>query len=167
MTFPLVRGMRIDDLAGVLAVQAACYGEALLEPAGVMRQRLAVAGDSCWVAQAAQGVVGYLLCYRSLPACVTALHGEFHPAPQADTLYLHDLAVHPRAAGQGMGLRLFECARQLAQAERLTGMALVSVQQSAPFWVRQGFAPVELAPPGERARLAAYGTDAAYMVRAA
>ena len=165
MNVPLVRRMQVDDLSGVLAVQAACYGGALLEPAGVMRQRLAAAGDSCWVAQAAGGVAAYLLGYRSAPGCVTALHGEFHPAPQADTLYLHDLAVHPGAAGQGLGLRLFECALQLARVERLAGMALVSVQQSAHFWERQGFVPAELVEPAQQVRLAAYGADAAYMVR--
>jgi len=76
-----------------------------------------------------------------------------------DTLYLHDLAVAPRAAGQGVARRLVGA--MLARAGGLRHSALVSVQDSRPFWESLGYA-VAAGDPGA---LATYPADALYMTK--
>jgi hypothetical protein len=47
-------------------------------------------------------VVAYLAAYWSHPGKITPLQGEFDAQPQASVLYLHDMAVDPALAGQGI-----------------------------------------------------------------
>jgi predicted N-acetyltransferase YhbS len=151
------------DVPAVMTVQAACYGEHLLEPASVLHDRLQAAADTCWVALRGDRVCAYLAAYRSRLGSVTALNGPFKPAPSPDTLYLHDLAVHPELHGSGLGGRLVDGVMALARREGLRWSALVAVQGATSFWQRQGYAPHAPAQPD---RLGPYGDDAHYMVRA-
>jgi len=151
------------DVPAVMAVQAACYGDALLEPAGVVHDRVVAAADTCWVASQGDRVCAYLAAYRSRLGAVTALNGPFRPAPSPDTLYLHDLAVHPDAHGAGLGGRLVDGLVALARREGLRWSALVAVQGATSFWQRHGYVPHA---PAQPERLGAYGDDAHYMVRA-
>lgn len=168
--------MRLSDLPAVLAVQAACYAPPFVEAAATLRARLATAPDTAWVAEiteitriatADRVPCAYLTAYRSRLGRVTPLGGDFHPAAQADTLYLHDLAVTPARAGSGCGGRLVALALDAAGREGLH-VALVSVGDSLAFWQRHGF---RIAPPAadatQRAHLASYPGDARYMVRPA
>ena len=154
--------MQPADVPAVMAVQAACYGEHLLEPAGVLHERLRAAADTCWVALREGRVCAYLAAYRSRLGAVTALNGPFHPARRPDTLYLHDLAVHPEAHGSGVGGRLVDGLMALARDEGLRWSALVAVQGAMSFWRRLGYEPQA---PAQPERLAPYGGDAHYMVR--
>ena len=90
------------DMDAVLAVQAACYPPAMREAADVVRARLRASPDTVFVARDAQGVCAYLFAYPSRLGKVTPLGGRFSLPETPDTLYLHDLAVAPRAAGQGV-----------------------------------------------------------------
>jgi len=147
------------DLDAVLAVQAACYPPAMQEAADVVRARLRASPDTVLVARDADGVCAYLFAYPSRLGKVTALGGAF-PVPQApDTLYLHDLAVAPRAAGQGVARRLVDA--MLARAGGMRHSALVSVQESRRFWESLGY----MAAAGDAAALATYPGDALYMTK--
>lgn len=165
-----LRPARTGDLAAVVAVQAACYGAGFLEPEAVLRDRLRHTAGSWRVAQAGPGaaarVVAYLAAYPSRLGAVTPLHGAFAPADPADALCLHDLAVHPDAAGHGLGAALTATLLAQARADGLRWATLVAVQGAAAFWQRQGFAERGLDDAVQRARLAGYGAGAAYMVRA-
>jgi predicted N-acetyltransferase YhbS len=147
------------DLDAVLAVQAACYPPAMQEAAEVVRARLRASPDTVLVARDAQGVCAYLFAYPSRLGKVTPLGGHFALPDAPDTLYLHDLAVAPRAAGQGVARRLV--AALLARAGGLRHSALVSVQDSRPFWESMGYA----AAAGDASALATYPTDAQYMTK--
>lgn len=162
----LCRPMRPSDLDGVLAVQAACYPAAFNEAASVLRARLAAAPDTAWVAERDGVLCAYLVGYRSQRGLVTPLGGDFHPAARPDTLYLHDLAVIPAAAGLGCGSALVARAAATAAHERLE-MALVAVGDAQDFWLRQGFRPAAtVSDPMQRAHLASYPGGACYMRRA-
>jgi predicted N-acetyltransferase YhbS len=147
------------DLAAVLDVQAACYPPALQEAADVVRARLRASPDTVLVARDARGVCAYLFAYPSRLGRVTPLGGAFALPAAPDTLYLHDLAVAPRAAGQGVARRLV--ADLLARAGGLRHSALVSVQDTRPFWASLGYAPAA----GDAATLATYPPDAVYMTK--
>lgn len=162
---PSLRGLREADLPALMALQAQAYGAGYVEPAAAMAQRLAITPDTVWgLFDGADRLRAYLLAYRSQAGCVAALHQPFAPAAQPGALYLHDLAVHPDAAGRGLGPRLLAPALALARAEGLAGLGLVAVQGSQGFWRRQGFAPRALAPR-QRAQLAGYGAQAEYLWR--
>jgi len=160
---PSLRGLLADDLPALMALQAQAYGAAFVEPSSVMAQRLAVTPDTVWCLFDGAGAQrAYLLAYRSVAGAVAPLHQPFAPALQPTALYLHDLAVHPQAKGQGLGPRLLATAVALARSEGLMGLGLVAVQGSQPFWQRQGFVPMNPSAEG-LAKLSAYGDGAAYL----
>ncbi|MBS0508190.1 MAG: GNAT family N-acetyltransferase [Proteobacteria bacterium] len=156
--------LAVRHLPGLLAVQRACYGAALVEGAEVFARRLASPANCSLVLQRGGRVVAYLAAYRSLLGKVTPLHGDFEAVPMPDTLYLHDMAVLPGCAGQGLAQALLAALRM--QGAGLRHQALVSVQGSQGYWRRQGFAAHDLPDAVQRARLAGYGADAVYMLAA-
>ena len=160
-----VRAMRADDLDAVLAIQLACYGAGFVEDGALIARRLAAAPETGWVAGHEGEVSAYLAAYPSIAGKLTALHGEFEIAPEADALYLHDLAVHPAASGLGLGPRLVRHAWERAVQAGWRQSTLVSVQASVSFWERLGYAPMAPAGPAQQARLATYPGMPVYMVR--
>ncbi|MGI4843169.1 MAG: GNAT family N-acetyltransferase [Janthinobacterium lividum] len=161
-----IRALRPADLDAILAVQAACYPPSMQEAGEVVLARMGLAGDSCVVAEDEDGVCAYLFAYPSRLGRVTPLGAQFEPTANADTLYLHDLAVAPRAHGRGLARSLV--GHLLAQARRqgFSSSALVSVQDTAAFWSGLGYRPAEADGPAARAALASYPGQARYMVRA-
>jgi predicted N-acetyltransferase YhbS len=129
------------------------------EAADVVRARLRASPDTVLVARDADGVCAYLFAYRSRLGKVTALGGEFVVPQAPDTLYLHDLAVAPRAAAQGVARRLVDA--MLAQAGGMRHSALVSVQDTRRFWESLGYMPAA----GDAAALATYPAGALYMTK--
>ncbi|RQO64042.1 N-acetyltransferase [Variovorax sp. KBW07] len=164
-TAPLVRAMRADDLDAVLAIQLACYGAGFVEDGALIARRLAAAPHTGWVAEHQGRVRAYLAGYPSTAGKLTPLHGEFEVAPAPDSLYLHDLAVHPEASGLGLGPRLVRHAWAHAAQAGWRQSTLVSVQASVGFWERQGYAAAQPAGPAQQARLATYPGDSVYMAR--
>jgi len=160
-----VRTMRAVDLDAVLAVQLACYGAGFVEDGGLIARRLAAAPHTGWVVEYKGRVQAYLVGYPSTVGKLTPLHGEFEVAAEADSLYLHDLAVHPDASGLGLGPRLVRHAWAYAAGAGWLHSTLVSVQSSVGFWERQGYAPAQPANAGQQARLATYPGDSVYMSR--
>ena len=63
-------------------------------------------------------------------------------ADDADTFYIHDVAVSARCRGRGIGGMLAERLLDLAREKGFRRSELVSVQGSAPFWKRFGFESV-------------------------
>ena len=153
--------MTPHDLAGVLAVQTACYPPAMQEAADVVLARLAASPDTVLVARDGAGILAYLFAYPSRLGKVTPLGGAFAVPPGADTLYLHDLAVAPDAAGQGLARRLVAHLLHAAAQRGWAHSALVSVQDSRRFWESLGYA----CAAGEREALATYPGGALYMTR--
>lgn len=156
----IIRPMEVADLDAVLRVQAACYPPAMQEAAGVLRARLAAASATCLAACDGDGVCGYLFAYPSRLGRVTDLGAPFALALDADTLYLHDLAVDPRALGRGLARSLVAGVLERGQAMMLAHAALVSVQDSTRFWSGFGFEARETREPG----LLTYPPGAVYMV---
>ena len=159
--------MQAEDLPQVLDIQLACYGAHFVEAGPLILRRLACAPTTAWVAEREGRVCAYLTGYPSRRGKLTPLHGEFEPAADsaADTLYLHDLAVHPTAHGLRLGPMLLAHALDHGRRQGWRHAALVSVQDSLDFWRRQGFVPAEPADELHGARLASYPGRAVYMRR--
>lgn len=161
-----LRALAHRDLAALLAVQQACYGAGFVESAEVFARRLASPANCSLVLERDGQVCAYLAAYRSALGKVTPLHGDFEAVPQADTLYLHDMAVLPTCAGQGLAQALLKSVWDHAAAQGLRHTALVSVQDSQTYWERHGYAQQPLGDAAQRERLASYGAGAVYMARA-
>ncbi len=160
-----IRPLEPRDLPGLLAVQLACYGEGFVESADVFARRLASPANCSLAVEQGGRVVAYLAAYRSLLGKVTPLHGDFEAVSAPDTLYLHDMAVLPACAGQGLARALLAPLLQCARAEGLGHSALVAVQGAQGYWVRHGYVPWALHDAAQRQRLAGYGADAVYMAQ--
>ena len=159
-----IRLMNERDIGAVVAIQLEAYSCDLLESEAVIRARRASAPEHAWVAEDDLGVCAYLFAYHSRVGKVTPLDGEFRIPAQPDCLYLHDLAVARRAAGRRIGPTLVGEALSQARQQRLPFSALVSVQDSTPFWSRLGYSPRQ--PDPEHAEhLCSYQVPATYMVR--
>lgn len=170
----VVRPLALSDLADLLAVQQACYGEGFVESGEVFARRLASPVNCSLVLERGGQVCAYLAAYRSRLCKVTPLHGDFggvhvaDPSTAADgidTLYLHDMAVLPALAGQGLARALLTPLWERAQQEGLHHTALVSVQGSQGYWARHGYTEHVLQDALQRQHLATYGDGATYMVR--
>ncbi|WBS00515.1 GNAT family N-acetyltransferase [Pseudoduganella sp. SL102] len=163
---PILRALHPDDLPMLLDIQRACYGDAFIESGDVYLRRLASAANCSLVYERDGQVYAYLAAYRSSYGKITPLHGDFQvPDDMANTLYLHDMAVHPACAGQGLAQALLESLWTQGRLSGLRHTALVSVQDSLDFWARRGYVVQPLRDAGQRARLATYGEGAVYMAR--
>lgn len=153
------RAMTETDLDGVVEVARIAFPHHP-ESRACFAERLALAPETCLVLAHGGRVAGYLIAYPwplgAIPPLDTLL-GEL-PADR-DAWYLHDLALLPEARGGGSAREGLN--HLLARVDAPVG--LVSVNDSAAFWQRNGFLPRE--SPTLRAKLASYGPHAHYMVR--
>jgi ribosomal protein S18 acetylase RimI-like enzyme len=154
-----------DDIDAVMRVQALCYPASMQEPRTIVLSRIRAAGDMSLVARGDAGVCAYAFAYGSMLGAVTELDAEFEPAPQPDTLYLHDLAVAPAALGKGLARAMTGRLLDIARARRLAHSALVSVQDSERFWSGLGYAAYDKLDAHALAALRTYPGAARYMAR--
>ena len=80
------------------------------------------------------------------------------------TYYLHDLALLPKARGIGAAGDIVGIALAKATMAGFRTASLVAVNNSQPFWQRQGFDVADA--PALAGKLAAYEPGARYMTRA-
>ncbi|AQV95847.1 GNAT family N-acetyltransferase [Cupriavidus necator] len=175
MTIFTVRPMVPADLPAVLAVQASCYTEVLLEGQAALASRLALSPATCWVADD-PGQRGALAAYlfthawpdASLPPLDGLLDDGWRHAAPPDTLtwFVHDMAVAPAGRGAGLAPRLYAAAQAAARAAGLRQSRLIAVQSAASWWRRLGYAPVAVETAAmHAAKLAGYGASAVLMER--
>jgi len=162
----LHRTLNPADLPDLDLIQTHCYSASMLESAAVFAGRLRAAPDWIWGIQDGDGLCAYLFTYPARQGHLSPLNGDFHPAPDGDTLYLHDLAIHPRARGLGLAQRLIRHAWARARTAGLRHSALISVQDSERFWAAHGYRTRTDLDDRQRACLAGYEQPARYMTRA-
>lgn len=157
-----IRPMTAADIEGVLQVQAATYAAHYHEPAEVFASKLALAGQFCFVAVKQQQLCGYLFAHPWPHRAPPALFATIDQLPSdADSLFIHDLALHPSCRGQAIGRHLLQHSLLAAKQARLTYSTLVAVQGAQSFWQRIGYRVLEIEPgPGFPGR---YGDTADYM----
>lgn len=159
------RAMHAADVATVIRIQAQAYIDDIQEADEVIRARFHQAPGASWVVERKGEVCGYLVGYRSCLGEVTPLGFRFCHKPEADTLYLHDLAICPSATGHGLGPRIVQHALAEARQQHLRHAALVAVQNSKRFWEKLGFRALEDLGPHQQAHLRTYAGPAHYMAR--
>lgn len=152
------------DLDGVVAVARVAFPDHF-EDRACFSERLALYPRGCRVlADGADRVLGYGIAYPWVAGSMPPLNARIGALPDAAGLiYLHDLALSRDARGSGAAGGFVAWLVDHAMGAGWPRIALVAVNDAAPFWTRQGFAAID--SPDLRAKLASYGDGARYMVR--
>lgn len=158
------RPMSEGDLDAVTGIAAIGFPDHF-EGRDCFANRLALNPGGCFVLAGEAGEVrGYMVAYPWRAGAAPALNTRIDAIPEdAGVIYLHDLALHPEARGGGWSRPIVERLAGEAKAAGWPALALVAVNDAAPFWERLGFTVVET--PEMAAKLASYGPDARYMLR--
>jgi len=169
----VLRPMHPADLPAVLAIQAQCYGEALVESAAALQSRLALSPATCWVAAVSSPsqnghsdplLAAYLFTHAWPESSLPPWNGQLvcdWPDTEPLTWFIHDMAVAPIGRGAGLASQLHDAAREVATKAGLRSSRLIAVQSADRYWRRLGYAP--LAAGRHAAKLAAYGEGAVLM----
>lgn len=157
------RAMTTLDLPAVESIAAAVHPN-FPEDAAVFAERRRLYPDGTRLLELDGVPSGYLLShpwrYQALPE-LNSLLGEI-PA-DADTYYLHDLALLPAVRGTGAAAMIVGDILRHARAAGFTNVSLVAVNDSLPFWYKHGFRVV--AAPALAEKLASYEAAAKFMVK--
>ena len=158
------RPMRAADLDAVARIAVLGFPDHF-EGRDCFENRLALNPSGCFVLAEGDGApMGYLVAYPWRKDEAPALNTVVDAIPEdAAVMYLHDLALHPDVRGQGWSGPIVERLAGEAKAAGWPALALVAVNDAAPFWQRRGFSVVE--SPAMAAKLQTYGPDARYMLR--
>lgn len=163
---PSLRPTLITDIPEILRIQALCYTSIEPEQAEAFINKLEQAADCSFVIESEnEKLLAYLFAlpiHSEKPPALDA--DDFIVPPEADCLYLHDLAIDPSARGLGLSTPLLEAFFHTAKMRRFTQASLIAIQNSVAFWQRYGFHDRHpLSQDTElQARISVYG-EAAYL----
>lgn len=134
------------------------------EDYNVLAERQRLYPQGCSVLAVDERLIGYTLThpwrFGEPPPLNTCLHAI--PA-NADTYYIHDMALLPEARGKGYAMSGGERVVRHAREAGFAQVSLVAVNRSQAFWERLGFRVTTV--PGLEAKLLSYGSDAVFMTR--
>ena len=154
------RPMAAADLPAVSAISDAVHGR-YSEAVEVYAERLALYPMGCFVFEA-DGAAGYLIAHPWRGDTPPKLGAMLRTIPaDADTFYLHDIALLPETRGTGAGRAAVELAIATARAAGFDDVTLMAVGGAGSFWAAHGFGIVGAAPE----ILASYGPEARLMRR--
>lgn len=107
---------------------------------------------------------GYILSHPWRFGTMPALNSLLGTIPaDADTYYLHDLALLPRARGTGAAAMIVGDMLRHARASGLPSVSLAAVNGSLPFWYKHGFRTVDA--PDLTDMLKSYEAAARFMAK--
>jgi GNAT superfamily N-acetyltransferase len=130
----------------------------------VFAEKLRLFRPGCRVLFLSGEVVGYGMSHpwrlNSIPPLDTFL--ETLPT-DPDCIFIHDVVVLPRARGHSAAERFVEIVAAVARERGIPALALVSVYNTHPLWMKCGFEVREREDLAQK--LESYGETARYMVR--
>lgn len=137
------RAMTPADLPAVARISTAVHGR-YAESEAVYAERLALWPNGCFVWQQGEDVAGLLVAHpwhRATSPALGALLGAI--PPDADSFYLHDIALLPETRGHGAGSAATALVIERARQAGFRDVTLVAVNGAESYWATQGFAIVE------------------------
>lgn len=157
--------MRASDLPAVLDLQDICFPTIEPESERCLAAKLQASPRTCFVAMQGDELMGYIITHpwtSRLPPELDAPH--CNPPADSDSLYLHDLSVHPKARGTGTGQMLLDAFYYVLDHSDYTVSTLVAIQDSTGYWEHQGYEIVPFSNAVDN-KLVTYGVDANYMIK--
>lgn len=157
----LWRPMTQADIPAVSYVASIAHVD-FPEDDAVFAERQRLAPEGCWILEQGEEPIGYILSHPWHFGSVPSLNMLLENIPaDADTFYIHDLALLPQARGTGAARKIVELL--IEQTQSYPSITLVAVNGSLPFWSKFGFEIKDLAEL--KAKLLSYDEDARYMQR--
>ncbi len=157
------RALTTLDLPAVETIAAAVHPD-FPEDLAVLAERQRLYPEGARLLELDGKPSGYLLShpwrFKALPELNTLLGAI--PA-DADTYYLHDVALLPAARGTGAAAMIVGDILRHARAAGFANVSLVAVNGSLPFWYKHGFRAVQAPELAEK--LASYEGTARLMVK--
>ncbi|WP_076407491.1 GNAT family N-acetyltransferase [Shewanella sp. UCD-KL12] len=154
-----LRSISCDDWAEILLIQDECYPDLEPESLQALQSKWRVSPLSCFVIEIHKQVVGYCLAHPWHLGNPPSLEQVITADKQANSLYLHDIALSAKAQGKGAGQAALKKLMQLAKQSAYSSLSLVAVQGASSYWMKQGFVVQEI-----EKSLTGYTPDACYMV---
>ncbi len=161
-----IRHIHEADLDSLNRLQVLAYGHDFLEAPDVILDKIKQGKETSFVAEKTlhgySSLVGYCLSHAYKPQQVPPLNSLLNSAQLTSShhWYIHDLSLDPDARGQGIAQALLDAVYAEKAVQHCQTIALVAVQNSVPFWQKQGFVVAE-----EQPKMSSYGEDARYMVK--
>ena len=158
------RPARLGDAAEVARLSTAHLG-LYAEGIDVFYERIRLAPSGCFVLDSDDGLIGYMFSHpwtRTRPPALHQMLGAI--PPDADCLYIHDVAVDRAARGGGQVRSIIEKVLRDAARAGFEVAMLVAVSGADSYWQKLGFK--DATTDALRRKLADYGDDAVYMERA-
>jgi ribosomal protein S18 acetylase RimI-like enzyme len=156
--------LKSDHMADVLRIQDYCYTEIEPESRESLQAKILASPSTCLIAESSESAVGYLIAVPIIyPHLPTLNAPTFELSVDADTLYIHDLAVDSAGRGKGVAQTLVRASIDAAKRSGLSRACLVAIQNSQSFWEQFEFEVVAEPADEFTAKLASYGADAQLM----
>ena len=134
-----------EDIDAIMAVQNNAYSAITPENRETMASRIKLAPEGCFTAKQNGMLMGYILSHPFIAGEIPPLGKPLEQLPpNADSWYLHDLALECGLRGTGAAALLVNAVKYIAAKHGFQQIFLVSIQQSSGFWRKMGFA--ELLP---------------------
>ena len=151
------------DLDAVVAIAAQVH-PGFYEAPEVLAERQRLYHNGTYLLEVGERPAGYVLSHPWRLGQLPALNSLLGAIPtDADTYYIHDLALLPLARRIGAASFIVEALAKHALARGYPTMSLVAVNLSAPFWERHGFVVDDR--PQLADTLRSYEDSARFMVR--
>ena len=160
-----IRPVSQNDLSDIARIQGECYGDHYIESKASFSAKLSAHSDLSFMALQGELAMGYLIAFPWRYGSIPDLNGlEYALPPNADGLYIHDIAVSRQARKLGVAERLLSTLWYTGREKGCKQVFLVAVQGAASYWQRHGFEAVN-PDLNLRRSLLAYGDGATYMAR--
>ncbi|HEV7277792.1 MAG TPA: GNAT family N-acetyltransferase [Devosiaceae bacterium] len=157
------RAMTGYDLPAVEGIAAVVHPD-FHEAPEVLAERQQLYRNGCYLLEVGDRPVGYLLSHPWREGSIPELNSLLGTIPDdADTYYLHDLALLPVARRIGAAGHIIGAITKHAVARGFATMSLVAVNDSERFWTRHSF--VSRDAPRLADKLASYDAGARLMVK--
>jgi ribosomal protein S18 acetylase RimI-like enzyme len=153
----ILRRLTREDVADICRIEIEAYLPSLHESAEAFLRLIELFPEGAWASSDEEGLCGYGIGVPVLEGTTIELRQVLTEVPlDADTFYIHDVAVAPRCRRRGVARALVTQLLDVARRRGFARCELVSVQGSASFWERFGFQCVrefEYAPGAQATRM--------------
>jgi hypothetical protein len=163
ISVPQWRQTTADDLVAIDTIGNSIH-HSLPERPEVFAEKFNLFPSGCRVLIYSGEVVGYGISHPWHLNKIPPLDTFLKELPsQPDCIFVHDVVVLARARGHGAAEQFVETVADVARKRLIPALALVSVYDTHPLWMKCGFEIVQR--PDLAEKLQSYGDTARYMVR--